>query len=231
MAYAIAEITIPFPLIALGEQHVASSLAAILIASVPLMIALLALRFDPGERVTGIRMVGLLVGFGGVVALVGLDVSGQPGELLGALAILGAAVGYAIGPLILKHRLVDLDARATMGGSLAVAALLLTPAAALTAPSAAPSAGAIWSLLVLGLVCTALAFVIFNLLIADAGPGRALVITYVNPVVAVALGVTLLDEHPGAGAVAGLLLILVGSWLSTDGRLPPRTRARVELAG
>ena len=82
VAYAIAEITIPFPLIALGEQHVASSLAAILIASVPLMIALLALRFDPGERVTGIRTAGLLVGFGGVVALVGLDVSGQPGELL-----------------------------------------------------------------------------------------------------------------------------------------------------
>jgi drug/metabolite transporter (DMT)-like permease len=230
VAYAIAEITIPFPLIALGEQHLSSSLAAILIASVPLIIALLALRFDPGERATGVRMVGLLVGFGGVVALMGLDVSGKPGELLGALAILGAAVGYAIGPLVLKHRLIDLDARATMGGSLAVAALLLTPAAVLTAPSETPTAGAIWSLVVLGLVCTALAFVIFNLLIADAGPGRALVITYVNPIVAVALGVTLLGEHPGAGAVAGLLLILVGSWLSTDGRLPPRTRTRVELA-
>jgi drug/metabolite transporter (DMT)-like permease len=76
-------------------------------------------------------------------------------------------------------------------------------------------------------VCTALAFVIFNVLIADAGPGRALVITYINPLVAVALGVTLLGERPGAGAVAGLLLILAGSWLSTDGRLPPGLMAPV----
>ena len=220
-AYALAEITIPFPLIALGEQHVASSLTAILIASVPLIIALLALRFDPTERATGVRLFGLLLGFIGVVALVGLDVSGQADELLGALAILGAAVGYAIGPLVLKHRLVDLDPRATMGGSLALAALFLALPAALTAPSEAPTTGAVASILVLGLVCTALAFVIFNVLIAEAGPGRALVITYVNPLVAVALGVTLLGERPGAGAVAGLLLILAGSWLSTDGRLPP----------
>lgn len=222
VAYAVAEISIPFPLIALGEQHVASSLTAILIASVPLIIALLALRFDPAERATGMRLFGLLLGFGGVVALMGLDVSGNPDELLGALAILGAAVGYAIGPLVLKHRLVDLDPRATMGGSLAIASLILAPAAALTAPSEAPTGGAIASIVVLGLLCTAVAFVIFNVLIADAGPGRALVITYVNPLVAVALGVTLLDERPGAGAVAGLLLILAGSWLSTDGRLPPR---------
>jgi drug/metabolite transporter (DMT)-like permease len=220
-AYAVAEISIPFPLIALGEQHVASSLAAILIASVPLIIALLALRFDPSERATGARLFGLLLGFGGVIALMGLDVSGKRDELLGALAILGAAVGYAIGPLVLKHRLVDLDPRATMGGSLAIASLILAPAAALTAPSEAPTGGAIASIIVLGLLCTAIAFVIFNVLIADAGPGRALVITYVNPLVAVALGVTLLGEHPGAGAVAGLLLILAGSWLSTDGRLPP----------
>jgi drug/metabolite transporter (DMT)-like permease len=222
VAYAVAEISIPFPLIALGEQRVASSLTAILIASVPLIIALLALRFDPAERATGMRLFGLLLGFGGVVALMGLDVSGNPDELLGALAILGAAVGYAIGPLVLKHRLVDLDPRATMGGSLAIASLILAPAAALTAPSEAPTGGAIASIVVLGLLCTAVAFVIFNVLIADAGPGRALVITYVNPLVAVALGVTLLDERPGAGAVAGLLLILAGSWLSTDGRLPPR---------
>jgi drug/metabolite transporter (DMT)-like permease len=248
VAYAVAEISIPFPLIALGEQHVASSLAAILIASVPLIIALLALRFDPTERATGARLFGLLLGFGGVVALVGLDVSGQSDELLGALAILGAAVGYAIGPLVLKHRLVELDPRATMGGSLAIASLILAPAAAVTAPSEAPTAGAVASIVVLGLVCTAIAFVIFNVLIGEAGPGKALVITYVNPLVAVALGVTLLGERPGAGAVAGLLLILAGSWLSTDGRLPPgltaladavrRKRARerpatgtVELAG
>jgi drug/metabolite transporter (DMT)-like permease len=80
---------------------------------------------------------------------------------------------------------------------------------------------AVLSLVVLGLLCTAAAFVVMAMLVAEVGPGRALVITYVNPVVAVALGVAVLGERPGAGAVAGLLLILAGSWLSTDGRLPP----------
>jgi drug/metabolite transporter (DMT)-like permease len=79
----------------------------------------------------------------------------------------------------------------------------------------------------LGLLCTALAFVILSVLVAEVGPSRASVITYINPVIAFALGVTLLGEQPGVGAVAGLLLILSGSWLSTDGRLPPAARARV----
>jgi drug/metabolite transporter (DMT)-like permease len=221
VAYAIVEIAIPFPLIAYGETHVASSLAAILIASVPLIIALLALRFDHAERVGGRRLVGLLVGLGGVVALVGIDVSGNADALIGAGAILLAAVGYAIGPMLLNRQMSDLDPRATMGASLAVAALVLTPFAALATPSSTPSGEAIGSLVVLGLFCTAAAFVFFGSLIAEVGPSRASVITYVAPVVAVALGVTVLGERPGVGAVAGLLLILAGSWLSTDGRLPP----------
>ena len=220
-AFGAVEIAVPFPLIALGEQHVPSSLAAILIATIPLMIAVLALRFDPSERPTWTRLIGLTVGFAGVVTLLGVDVSNHPNELLGVLAILLAALGYGIGPLIVKHRLANLDPRATMGGSLAFAALLLTPAAALTAPPTLPSGGALAAIVALGFVCTALAFVIYNVLITEAGPSRASVITYVNPVVAVALGVTLLGDRPGTGAVAGLLLILAGSWLSTDGRLPP----------
>ena len=221
LAYALAEIVIPFPLIAAGEQHVSSGLAAILIAAVPLFIALLAIRFDPDEKATGRRLVGLVVGLAGVVVLMGIDVAGERDELLGALAILIAALGYAIGPMTLKAKLRELDPRATMGASLAIAAVVLTPFAALAPPEETPDADVIVSLLVLGVVCTALAFVIFGALIAEIGPGRALVITYVNPVVAVALGVIVLGERPGAGAVAGLLLILAGSWLSTDGRLPP----------
>src|SRR3954471_20539878 len=218
--YAACEIAIPFPLIAAGEVRVSSSLTAIIIASVPLFIALLALRFDPAERATGTRLAGLLLGLAGVVALVGIDIAGRGDELLGAAAILVAAFGYAVGPMVYKRRLADLDPRATMGASLAVAAVLLTPAAAIDRPTAWPSPSALASLVVLGLLCTAAAFVIFGVLIAEAGPGRALVITYINPVVAVALGVTILGERPGAGAVAGLVLILAGSWLSTDGRLP-----------
>ena len=121
--YALVEISIPFPLIAAGEQHVDSSLAAIIIAAVPLIIAVLAIKFDPAERATGRRLVGLLIGFSGVVALVGIDVAGRSEELLGALAILLAAVGYAAGPMVLRSKLSGLDSVATMGVSLAIAAL------------------------------------------------------------------------------------------------------------
>ena len=220
-AYAVLEIAIPFPLIAAGERHIDSSLAAIIIAAVPLIVAVLALRFDHAERATGRRLVGLLVGFTGVIVLVGIDVAGRSEELLGALAVLIAACGYAAGPMILRRHLGDLDARAAMGVSLAIAAVVLTPLTAISLPAQAPPGDAVLSIVVLGLLCTALAFVVFSRLIAEIGPGRALVVTYINPVVAVALGVAVLGESPGAGAVAGLLLILAGSWLSTDGRLPP----------
>jgi drug/metabolite transporter (DMT)-like permease len=227
IVYAIFEIAVPFPLIAAGERHVASSLAAIIIAAVPLIVALLALRFDRAERATGSRLVGLILGLAGVVALVGIDVAGRSDELIGAGAILLAAVGYAAGPMVFKRHLADLDPRAAMGASLVIAAAVLAPLAAADPPTVAPSASALLALVVLGLFCTAAAFVFFGALIAEVGPGRALVITYVAPVIAVALGVTVLHERPGAGAVAGLLLILAGSWLSTDGRLPPGLAAIV----
>ncbi|MHB8694690.1 MAG: DMT family transporter [Solirubrobacteraceae bacterium] len=223
-AYAIAEVSIPFPLIAFGEQHVASSLAAIVIASVPLIGAVLAIRFDHAEKPTRTRALGLLVGFGGVIALVGVQVTGSSSAMLGTGALLLAAVGYAIGPILLKHKLAGLHPSAAIGGSLAIASIVLAPGAALELPGRIPTAGALISVAVLGLVCTAAAFVIFTILVREAGTGRATVITYVNPVIAVALGVVLLGEQPGAGAVAGLLLILAGSWLSTGGKPPPGPR-------
>ncbi len=219
--FGIVEISLPFPLIAAGEQHVSSSLAAIIVAAAPLFVALLALRYDAEERATGTRLAGLLLGIAGVVALVGIDVAGRTDELLGALAILLAAFCYAVGPMVLKRHLADLDPRASMGAALGVAAVVLTPAVMVNPPDAVPSGSALVSLAILGIFCTAAAFVFYGALVAEAGPGRALVITYVAPVVAVALGVAVLGEHLGAGAIAGLLLILAGSWLSTDGRLPP----------
>jgi drug/metabolite transporter (DMT)-like permease len=224
VAYAVVEISIPFPLIAAGEVHVASSLAAIIIAAVPLIGAVLALRFDHDERPTAPRAFGLAVGFVGVIALVGIDVAGNGAELLGAGAILVAAVGYSIGPMLVKHRLAGLDPRALMGASLSLAAVILLPFAALDTPRRLPSVGAFSAVAALALFCTAGAFVIFTVLIREVGTSRATVITYVNPVIALALGVTLLGERPGAGAIAGLLLILAGSWLSTGGRLPPVSR-------
>jgi drug/metabolite transporter (DMT)-like permease len=217
VAFAVLEIAIPFPLIALGETRVASSTAAIVIASVPLIIALLTLRFEPSERVTGRRLAGLLVGFAGVAALVGVDVSGDGGELLGVGAVLIAACGYASAPLILKRHLIDLDPTAVMAACLTIAAAILTPFAAVDWPSSTPSGGAFAAVAVLGLVCTALALVLMAILIGAAGPARASVITYINPVIALALGIVFLGESPGAGSLVGLVLILAGSWISTRG--------------
>lgn len=231
LAYATVEMALPFPLIAAGEEHVDSSIAAIVIATVPLLIALLALRFDHTERPTRTRMVGMLIGLGGVVALVGIDLSANTSEILGAGAVMLAALGYAAGPMIIKRHLLDFDPRATMAASLTVAAALLTPAALLTLPTSTPPGDALASIAVLGVVCTATAFVVLVVLVKEVGAGRASIITYVNPVIAVALGVIVLGESPGAGAIAGLLLILAGSWLSTDGRLPPGPRAVVTRLG
>ena len=227
LIYSVVEIVLPWPLIGFGEERVSSGLAAILIATVPLVVALMALRVDPDERAEGARLVGLLVGFGGVVVLLGLDVAGRPGELLGAFAILLAAVGYAAGPMIIKHRLRDLDPVGPVTASMGISGLVLTIPALGTAPSSVPPADTVASVLVLGLVCSAFAFLLFFALIHEVGPGRATVITYVNPVVAVTLGVLLLDENVGLSAIAGLLLILAGSWLSTGGRLPPGLMTRV----
>ena len=218
--FAVVEIAVPFPLIAAGETKIESSTAAILIATAPLVAALLALRLEPEERLTGTRLAGLLVGLAGVAALVGVHLGGDGGELLGVGAVFVAACAYAVGAMIIKHRLGDLDPVAAMGVSLAIATVLLAPPMAVRLPGASPSGGALVAVVVLGLLCTAAALVLMAMLVEEAGPGRALVVTYVNPVIAVALGVVFLGESPGGGVFAGLLLILAGSWLSTEGRLP-----------
>jgi drug/metabolite transporter (DMT)-like permease len=220
-AFACVEMAVPWPLLGFGELHVTSSLTAILIAAVPLFVALIATRFDHSERPTTTRLVGMLVGLAGVVALVGIDIGSRRDELLGALAILFVAFCYAIGPMIVKRRLSDLDPLGPIAASLGIAALALTPFALASMPDSVPSGDTIASLVVLGLLCSALAFLLFFSLITEVGPGRATVITYINPVVALALGVAILDESVTTGVAVGLLLILAGSWLSTDGRLPP----------
>lgn len=215
LVYATLEIAIPFPLIALGEQHVSSSVAAILIAASPLLVAVLARIFDHDQRVGRRRLAGLLVGFLGVVALVGVDIAGDREELLAAIAILVAAVGYAAGPMTLHARLASIDPRAIMAAALALAAVLLTPLAALSPPGGEVPGEAFASIAVLGVFCTAAAFVLFGALVIEVGAGRALVITYIAPVVALAAGIVVLGESPGFGTLIGLPLILAGSWLAT----------------
>ncbi len=221
VAFAIVECALPWWLIPLGQQEVSSSLAAILIASLPIITAIVALRFDPGERVTRSERVGLLIGITGVVLLLGIDVAGRPGEILGAAAILVATCCYAAGVMIVKKNFSDVNPIGAVAVALAISTVILTPAAISTIPGAEVSSGAFGSILVLGAICSALALILFFNLIAEVGPTRASVIAYVNPAIAVLLGVTLLGESLGPGAVAGLLLILAGSWLSTGGGVPP----------
>jgi drug/metabolite transporter (DMT)-like permease len=236
--FAAVEMAVPWPLLGFGEVHISSSLAAILVATVPLFVALLATRFDHSERPSATRFIGMLIGLAGVVALVGIDIGGKGDQLLGALAVLVVAFLYAIGPMIVKSRLSDVDPLGPVAASLGIAALLVTPFALASLPDSTPSADTFASIAVLGLLCSALAFLLFFRLIAEIGPGRATVITYINPVVALALGVVVLDEGITTGVVVGLLLILAGSWLSTDGRLPPglaglaeRVRGRAAARG
>ena len=221
-AFALVEVCIPFPLISYGELHVSSSLTAILIATLPLLVAVLTLFVEPEERVTPARLAGLLAGLAGVVVLMGIDVAGDRDELIGAGCILLATCGYAVGPMIIRTRLREADPRGVSAVALALATLFLAPAAALDPPQEMPGAGALASIAVLGIVCSALAFVVFFALIVEAGPTRATVVTYVNPAVAVLLGVTLLGEELGTASIAGLLLILAGSWTATGGGLRSR---------
>ncbi|HEX2128980.1 MAG TPA: DMT family transporter [Solirubrobacterales bacterium] len=227
VAFAAVECAVPWWLIPVGEQHVSSSLTAILIASLPLLIAILALRFDPEEQVRGLRLVGLFVGLAGVVLLLGIDVAGQPDELFGAGAILLATVCYAVGPMIVKRHFSDVNPIGPVALALGLGALMLAPAGIASVPGSEATGGALASIVVLGVACSAVALMLFFALITEVGPSRASVITYVNPAVAVILGVALLDESLGAAAIAGLLLIIAGSWLSTGGRRPPGLAAIV----
>ncbi len=219
---ACVQIVGPFLLISYGEQHIASSLTSLLIAADPLLVALFALRFDPSERVSGLRLVGLLIGMGGVVVLLGLDVGGDRQRLLGAALVLLAAAGYAAGALLIKRpAIAALPILGVVTVECTTATIVLLPLAVTRLPSRIPSLEVMVSLLVLGLICTALAYLAFFALVAEVGASRGTVITYVNPAVSVLLGVTLLGESLNAAIIVGFLLIIVGSWLSTGGILPP----------
>jgi len=221
IGHAFVQIVGPFLLISYGEQHIASSLTSLLISADPLLVALFALRFDPSERVRGLRLVGLFIGIMGVVALLGLDVGGDGQKLLGAVLVLLAAAGYAAAALLVKRpTIATLPRLGVVATECATATVVLLPLAVTRLPDHVPSLKVILSLLVLGLICTALAYLTFFALVAEVGASRGTVFTYVNPVVSVLLGVTFLGEPLNTSIVVGFLLIILGSWLSTGGSLP-----------
>ena len=223
LVFAAIEIAIPWVLLGTAEQHISSSLTALLIAGVPLVGAVIARTSGDRERLGRSSLIRLVLGLVGVAAIVGLNLEGAGVLPLAEVALV--AVCYAVGPVILQRHLADLPALGVISVSLAMTALAFVPFALVSLPSETPPAGAIWSVIALAVVCTAVAFVLFFALIAEVGAVRATVITYINPAVAALLGVAILDEHFTAGMAAGFALVLIGSALATRRAAPPEAPA------
>ncbi len=212
-AFAVAEVAIPWVLLASAEQHVSSSLAGLLVAGVPLVGSAIALATGGGDRLGRTGLVGLLVGLAGVVAIVGGDWAASDATALLAIGVV--VVGYAIGPAILSRRLGGLPSVGVMALSLTLCAIVYAPFAASEWPASLPSPNALASVATLAVACTAVAFVLFAALIDEVGPVRATVITYVNPAVAAVLGVLVLQETFTVGMAVGFALVILGSTLAT----------------
>ncbi|MGD0882665.1 MAG: DMT family transporter [Acidimicrobiales bacterium] len=221
LAVSVVEVAAPWLFLGRAEIHLTSSVAGLLIATVPLVGAVIyrLLGFDLFDRR---RIVGLLIGFAGVVAVVGVDLRGA--ELGPVVEVLIPVVGYAVGPLIISRKLDDLAGIGVITAAMTIVSVGYAPFALSHLPSrmSLEVAGAIAGL---ALVCTALAFVLFFELILEVGPARSTVITYINPAVAIALGVLVLGEPLGWGILVGFPLIVIGSWMATA-----RTPAMNQLA-
>lgn len=217
IAFAVAELVFPFSLISFGEQWISSSLAGILIATVPLTVIIIGPLFGVREKVGPRRLLGLCVGLIGVVVLLGIDTIRGHEQWLGVACLFGAVIGYAVGPLIIERYLRDVDELGALSASLALASIILLPWAVWTAPDAVPATVSVVSIGILGIFCTALALLLYFYLINEAGAARASVVAYVCPAIAALLGVLVLHEHFGIGSAAGLVLILFGSWLAAGG--------------
>jgi drug/metabolite transporter (DMT)-like permease len=216
-------VAVPFILITLGELEVPSGLTAVLISPAALFVALLAPFIDPSERIDRRQGVGMVIGLAGVALVVGVESIHSLWQFLGAMAMVAAALSYALSSFVVKGSYRRLTSMQTSFVSLSVAAIVTLPAAAATTPADMPGLGAVAAVLALGAVGTALAFVIFYKLIAEVGAGRASLVSYLAPGVALFYGAVFLDEAITAAAIAGLALILVGVALAS------RPRRRAEL--
>jgi drug/metabolite transporter (DMT)-like permease len=212
----LLDMALPTFLTAWGEERISSSAAGILTATDPLFTAVLALWLIRSEAVDRRRFAGLVIGFAGVIALLGIDFGGNAAEFLGAGAVLLSALGYAGAALLYRRWLADARALGVTALMTAISgAAFLAPAAA-GLPRQVPPVTSVLALVALGIINTGLAYWLFYLLIDEAGAATASVITYVMPVVALVLGVGLLGERFTIGAVAGMVLIMLGAWLATS---------------
>jgi len=213
VAFTAIEIAIPWVMLGSAEQHLSSSLTGLLIAGVPLVGTMFALATGGADRLGRTGLVGLLIGFAGVAAIVGGDFATS--NMTALLQIVVVVVGYAVGPAILARRLGGLPSVGVMALSLALCAVAFVPIGLVQWPSVMPSTNVLASVAILAIVCTAAAFLVFAALIDEIGPVRATVITYVNPGVAAVLGVLVLHETFTLAMGVGFALVILGSALAT----------------
>jgi drug/metabolite transporter (DMT)-like permease len=225
VAFAAVEIAIPWVMLGSAEKHLSSSLTGLLVAGVPLVGAAFALATGGADRISPTGLVGLLLGLIGVAAIVGADFDASDTTALLEIGVV--VVGYAVGPAILSRRLAGLPSVGVMALSLAMTAVVYVPIAAVQWPLSEPSTNVIASVLILAVLCTAAAFLLFAALISEVGPVRATVITYLNPAVAAVLGVAVLHETFSVGMALGFALVILGSTLATR---PSRRRAESDAA-
>jgi drug/metabolite transporter (DMT)-like permease len=213
LIYTVVEITAPWLLLTHAETRLSSSLSGLMIAAVPLIAAIVLLLLGGhGDRLDTRRVTGLLIGIAGVAVLVGVDVHADDGWAVVELVL--TAIGYAVGPIIIARKLNALPPLGVIAASVGLTALVYAPFSLTHLPPHV-SARVVWSVVGLGVVCTAVAFLLFFALIAEIGPARSTVITYVNPAVAIVLGVLLLDEPFTIGIAVGFPLILLGCFFAT----------------
>ena len=212
-------IAVPFMLIALGELTVPSGLAGVLASTTPIFVALFSPVLGYNTRINRRQGAGLIVGLIGVALVVGAHFVGSLGQLLGALAVLGAAASGGLSSFVvaLQYKDKGIPASTTSFFSLSVGALLTLPVALITAPHELPGTRAVLAVIVLGLLCTALAFMLYYSLIDQIGEERASLATYLTPVFALFYGVLLLGESLTVVAVTGLVLIIVGAEITLRG--------------
>ena len=210
---------LPYWLLSFAETRIDSGLAAVIQAAAPIFTVLLAIRVDPSQRVTGLRLAGVGLGFVGVALLVGLQ---EGGELLGAVAVVGTALCYAVSVLYAGRAIRSFSPLDVSIGQLTVGALLTLPAALVQWPAETPSAKVVGAVLVLGVLGTGVAYLLYFALIVRAGASRAILVTYLVPAFALVYGWLILGEAVTASALAGLALILGGTALATGGRLRRR---------
>jgi drug/metabolite transporter (DMT)-like permease len=219
---AAIQVAGPFLLISIGQESITSSLAGILVAGAPIFTVLLAIWLDQEERVGGLGAIGVMGGIVGVALLVGVDAGGS--GLWGALAVVLASFGYAVGGFYVKNRMRGVAPIGLVTATMASSALLMLPAAVAFAPDSLPAAGPVLAVAALGVGGTGVAFVLFYGLIASEGPTRASVVAYIAPGFAVVYGVTLLGEPFTLVTLVGLSLIVGGSWLAAERRMPVQRR-------